>query len=198
MPNQNVIARLVGAASPAQGSNAIPQVAPSVTSAFVATNQLGNAAVLQVGNPSQLAAPATGGSGFDGFAFRLRLLGKATTTQNCNITAAIQLALSPSTTVSSNFTIATTGAKALNTASGNFMIEATCIWDSVSGVIGGYQTGVGADQSLITLAQLTGHGNFNTTTPGTTLGSLQFVPVITASATAGTVISIDEFTAEAV
>lgn len=190
MPNANTFGRLVGAASPAQGTLAIPLVSPSTTSAFVPTGQTGSAAALQVGNPSGLAAPATGAINQDGFAFKLRLVGKATTTQSCNITAAIQLG--SSTTVTSGNTIATTGAKALNTASGNFMLEATVVWDSASTKISGYQTGVGADQSLITLAALT-----NNVTTGS-LSTLSFVPVLTASATAGTVISINEFTAEAI
>lgn len=194
MPNANTFGRLVGAASPAQGSLAIPQVAPTVTSAFVPTNQLGNAAVLAV-NSSGPAAPTTGGVGVDGYGFKLRLIGKATTTQSVNITAAIQLALSPSTTVSSNFTLATTGALALNTASGNFNLVAECLWDSVSTKISGFQTGTGVDQSLITLAALTNTSNHLTASG---LSSLQFVPVLTASATAGTVISIDEFSIEAV
>lgn len=190
MPNANTVERLVGAASPAQGTLVIPSISPSGTSAFIPTNQSGSAATLSVGNAAMLAAPATGGINFDGLAFKLRLVGKATTTQSCNITAAIQLG--SSTTVTSGNTIATTGAKALNTASGNFMLEATVVWDSTSTKISGFQTGVGADQSLISLAALT-----NNVTTGS-LATLQFVPVLTASATAGTVISINEFTAEVV
>ena len=192
MPNVNTVSRLVGAASPAQGSLAIPLVAPSTTSAFTVTNQLGNAAVLNVG-AGNLSAPTTGGINFDGQPFKLRLLGKATTTQSCNITAAIQLANS-TTVASSNLTVATTGALALNTASGNFLLEATVIWDSVSGKMSGFQTGVGVNQTLVAVAALTNTTNINGVA---TALPLQFVPVLTASATAGTTISIDEFVAEA-
>lgn len=190
MPNVNTFGRLVGAASPAQGTLAIPLVAPTTTSAFIPTGQTGAAATLQVGNPAGLAAPSTGAINVDGFAWKVRLVGKATTTQSCNITAAIQLGAS--TTVTSGNTIATTGAKALNTASGNFMLEATVIWDSVSTKISGLQTGVAVDQTLVAVAALT-----NNVTTGS-LATLQFVPVLTTSATAGTTVSINEFTAEAI
>lgn len=191
MPNANTFSRLVGAASPAQGVLAIPQVQPTTTSAFIVTNQLGNPAILSF-NSSGIAAPTTGGAGLDGFAFKLRLVGKATTTQACNITAAIQLALSPSTTVSANNNIAIFSTKALNTASGNFILEADCVWDSVSTKLSGFQKGVAVDQTVVALAALTN----NVTAAG--LSTLSFVPVLTTSATTGTVVSINEFSAEVV
>lgn len=192
MPNQNTISRLVGVGSGSQGTLAIPLVSPTTTSAFAVTNQLGNPAILNVGSGANPVAASQGGAGVDGLAFKLRLIGKATTTQSCNITAAIQLANS-TTAVSSNLRVATTGALALNTASGNFQLEASCVWDSASNKLSGFQVGTGIDQSLVSVAALTGTTNLNSV--ATSL-PLQFIPVLTASATTGTTIAIDEFTAE--
>ena len=196
MPNANVIERLVGANSPAQGALVIPAYSPSTTNAAVVLNQLGAAAVVNVGGSQMLSASTTATTtgttavNFDGFAFKLRLVGKITTGASTNVTIAIQLGAS--TTTSSSLNVAATGAVAVNTASANFIVEAVCVWDGVSGKLGGYQVG-NSNQTVLTYAALAN------AVAATSQASLQFVPVITASATnASTIVTITEFVAETV
>lgn len=192
MPNINLIERLMGSNSPAQGVNAIPSFVPTTTSAAVVLNQPGNAAVLAVSTTQYISGAAAApsfGAAYDGFAFKLRLVGKVTTGASCNITVAIQQG--NNTTVTSGNNVAASSAVAVNTTSANFLLEATCLWDSVSQKISGYQTGA-VNNSLVTVAALTNAVSI------TTQANLTFVPVITASATTGCTIAITEFVAETV
>ena len=184
-------ARLSGAASPAQGANVIPAYVPTGTSATVLTNQPGNAAVLTVATGAELSSTTSASTSFgvnqDGIPFKIKISGKVTTGASCNVTVAIQQG--SSTTVTSGNTIATTGAVAVNTASANFLLEAVCVWDNVTQKIMGYQTGQ-INNSLVSLAALTNAVAI------TSQSSLQFVPVITFSATTGANMTISEFVAE--
>src|SRR5215469_6095536 len=145
MPNQNNIDRLVGANSPAQGSFVIPVYTPSTTNASVVLNQAGGAAVLSVGQSQMLSASTTASLtavtavNFDGFAFKVRLVGKITTGSSTNITVAIQLG--NSTTTSSSLNVAASGAIAVNSTSANFIAEATCVWDGISQKVNSFHTG---------------------------------------------------------
>ena len=192
MPNQNIIERLVGANTPAQGSNAIPSIVPTGTSAFVPTNQAGTAAVVSVGTTQYASGAATApsfGVNFDGFAFKLRIAGKVTTGAACNVTVAIQTG--SSTTVTAANSVATTAATAVNTTSQNFLLEAVCLWDGVSQVINGYQVGQIANTAVT-------YGALTHAVSVTTQAGLVFVPVLTFSATTGATMTITEFVAETV
>jgi hypothetical protein len=192
MANANVsIDRLVGCGSPGQGGKVIPAYVPTGTTATVLLNQLGTAAVLNVGGSQLFSASATPpsfGVNYDGFMFKLRIVGKVTTGASCNVTVAIQLGNS---TVVAGTMLATTGALAVNTASANFFLEANCLWDSVSGKI----------QGLILPSQVN-----NTAVAAAALGAvtassqslLQFSPVVTCSAITGVTLTITEFVAETV
>jgi hypothetical protein len=192
MPNMNLIERLMGGNTPAQGVNAIPSYVPTATSATVLTNQAGSAATLTVGTtqyPSGATTAPSFGVAYDGFAFKLRIAGKVTTGASCNITVAIMQG--STTTYTSGNVVATTAATAVNTSSNNFILEALCLWDVVSTKLNGYQTGQIAN-TLVSLAALTNSLALTSQT------SLQFVPVITASATTGCTVTITEFVAETV
>lgn len=192
MPNSNNIERLLGSNSPAQGVNAIPSYVPTTTSATVLTNQAGAAASLSVSGPQYLSGAAAApsfGAGYDGFTFKLRISGKVTTGAACNVTVAIMQGAT--TTYTAGNVVATTAATAVNSSSNNFTLEATCLWDVVSTKLNGYQTGQIAN-TLVTVAALTNSLALTTQT------SLQFVPVLTVSATTGVTVSITEFTAETV
>jgi len=191
MPNINVFSRLVGANSPAQGVNAIPSYVPTGTSATVITNQAGGAAVVTVGGSVSGATTAPSfGAGFDGYPFKLRIVGKVTTGASCNVTVAIQQG--NSTTVTAGNTIATTSARAVNTTSATFFLEAICMWDNVKQTVTGLQYGFINNVADPTIAIVSNAVSV------TTQSSLQFVPVITFSATTGATMTITEFVAEAV
>lgn len=192
MPNINLIERLVGGNTPAQGVNSIPSYVPTTTSATVLTNQAGAAAAVSVSGTQYLsgasAAPSFGVA-YDGFAFKLRLVGKVTTGASCNITVAIQLG--STTTVTSGNNVAASSATAVNTTSANFLLEAVCLWDNVTQKLGGYIQGQ-VNNTVVTYAALTN------AVAATSQSLLAFVPVITASATTGCTVSITEFVAETV
>jgi hypothetical protein len=192
MSNQNTIAKLTGANTPAQGANAIPSVVPTGTSAFVVTNQAGGAAVLTVAQGSLISGATTApsfGVNFDGVPFRLRISGKLTTGASCNVTVAIMQG--NTTTYTSTNLVATTGALAVNTTSGNFMLECDCLWDSIAQKIyGRINPSFVSANTIVAAALLTNNPSV------TTQSSLQFVPVLTFSATTGATLTISEFTAE--
>jgi hypothetical protein len=166
---------------------------PTVTTAVVLTNQQGNAAVLSVGTTQYISGSTTAPSyalNFDGFAFKLRISGKVTTGASCNVTVAIQQG--NTTTVTAGNTVATTGALAVNTASGNFQLECTCIWDSVGQKIQGVINESWVNATAVATAVVTNQ------VAVTAQSSLTFVPVITFSATTGATMTISEFVAETV
>lgn len=195
MPNVNVIDRLVGANSPAQGSAAIPSYVPTATSATVLTNQLASAAVLSVGGTQFLSGASTApsfASNFDGSPFKLRINGKITTGASCNVTVAIQVG--SSTTVTSGNNVATTGAIAVNTTSANFQLECVCLWDSVGQKVQGVINPSWVNATAVAASVLT---NSNAVAV-TSQAGLTFVPVVTFSATTGATMTISEFVAETV
>lgn len=192
MPNANVIERLQGANSPAQGPYVIPSYVPTTTSATVLTNQQGNAAVLSVGTTQYLSGASTAPSfaqNFDGFAFKLRINGKVTTGASCNVTVAIQQG--NSTTVTSSNNVAATSTLAVNTTSANFQLECVCIWDNVSQKI----QGVISPWSWTNTTAVAAAALSNSVTV-TSQSNLTFVPVVTFSATTGATMTISEFVAE--
>lgn len=194
MPNANVISRLVGAASPAQGKGAIPPSVPASGSAYVVTDQTAGAALLTVGNVNaQPAGAQTYGSGFDGFPFKLRVCWKVTTKAACNVTVAITLAATTATTYTSGNVVATTGAVSNGTGSFNGWLEAIILWDSTSQKLQGYYSGyTGATSpAIVDITTITNN------VAVATQNLLNFVVALTLSdQTAGTTVTITEFVAE--
>lgn len=144
MPNSNVIAYLRGADSPAQGKQALPSFSQGTsTSAQIITDQTTGGGFLQASGAaaglSQFSATKAGGINFDGLPFRLRVVGRVTTTGSTNITVAIMQASSATTTYTGGNVIATTGTRAVNTASANFLLECSVVWDSTSTKLNGFQ-----------------------------------------------------------
>jgi hypothetical protein len=195
MPNINIIQRLVGANTPAVGANAIPSIVPTVTSAFIVTNQQGNAAALTVGSGAYASGASTAPSfatNFDGLPFRLRINGKITTGASMNLTVAFMVG--NTTTYTSGNVVATTGALAANSTSANFQLECVCLWDSVGQKVqGAILPSSWVNATAVSTAVLT---NSNAVAV-TTQAGLVFVPVLTCSATTGVTITISEFVAEA-
>jgi len=196
MPNSNNIERLVGGPSTSQGVYAIPAYVPTATTATVLTNQAATAAVLSVGTTQYISGATTAPSfavNFDGLPFKLRINGKVTTGASCNVTVAIQQG--NSTTVTSGNTIATTGALAVNTTSGNFQLECVVIWDAVGQKLqGAILPSSWVNATAVATSVLTGAN----AVAAATQSLLTFVPVVTFSATTGATMTISEFVADTV
>jgi len=196
MPTINVCSALYGGPAPAQGVNAIPPYVPAGSSATILPCQVSSttAAFLQVGNSNaQPTGAQTYGSGFDGFPFLLRVAWKVTTKAACNVTIAIMQAGSSTTTYTSGNVVATTGAVSNGTGSFNGFMEAKIIWDSTSQKLQGSYGGVtgATSPALITAAVITN------SVAVTTQAALGFEIAATFSdQTAGTTLTITEFTAE--
>lgn len=195
MPNANTISRLTG--TPAgQGLNAIPTYSPTGTSATIVPSAIsGQAAMVTVGNANaQPAGASTYGSGFDGFAFKVKVAWRLTTKASCNVTMAIMQASSNTTTYTSGNVIATTGATANDSGSYNGWLEAIVLWDSTYAKLAGYYIGYKNAGTPAAIAQTT-----ITNQVAVTLQSqLNFEIAATFSdTTSGTVLTITEFTAEA-
>jgi hypothetical protein len=194
MPNQNTIARLVGGNSPIQGVNAIPSVVPTGTSAFIVLNQAATAAVLAVGDVgAQPTGAQTYGSGFDGIPFKLRVAWKVTTKAACNVTVAIVLNATSSTTYASGNVIATTGAKDNGTGSYNGWLEAIVLWDSTYGKVTASYWGESGGATPAVVAYTTGTNAVALTAQSGLLFSLA---ATFSDTTAGTTMTVTEFVAD--
>ena len=188
MPNANTVDRIVGAPSPAQGSGAIPAFTPSGTSATIVLNQPGNAAVVSARPAGALGGSASFAANFDGNPFKVRVAGKVTTAASANITVAI-LCQNSSTYTSGNV-IATTAATAVNSTTQNFVLEATCMWDSVTAKINGFQIGQIAN-TLVSAAAVTN------AVAVTALSGLNFNIAVTTSSGGNATFYFSEFAIEA-
>lgn len=192
MPNSNTFDRLVGAGSPAQGKKAIPAFLPgSTTTPLIVLDQTGSAAVASAATGADLSmvAATAGAINSDGFAFKVRLVGRATTTGSSNLTVAIQQG--NTTTPTAGNIIATSAATAVNTTSCNFNLEASCVWDSTLQKLNGYQIG-SFNNTLIAAAALTNQVTV------TTQGALQFVISVTSSGASTATFFVSEFVIETV
>lgn len=192
MPNANVFERLVGAGSPAQGSNAIPALALASNTETLFTNQLGNTAIAAP-NGGILASTGVAGTSFgsslDLFPFKVRVVFRATT--GGSSTAIIALYVG-STIVSGN-KIATITSQSLATTSASGYLEANMIWDSVSQKLNGTQLGAFGTQVVSSTALS------NTNISVTSLSGLQFVcSANLGSNVSGNTFVISEFVMEAV
>jgi len=99
--------------------------------------------------------------------FTIVVAGRVTGGTTTNLT--INLALGASTTIANNTTIATTGAIAVNSMSGNFRLQCECGWDSTSKKLQGIMYGwVNATAvataimtSVVTVPDLSTESNLN-------------------------------------
>lgn len=185
MPSSNVIARLTGVSSAGQGRNAIPLITPALTSATIVLDATGQPATLNVGG-NLLSGTSALASGFDGFGFRLRAVGKAITTASATLTVAI--VQGNTSTYSSSNVLGTTLNYTVN-GSTNFIIECTLLWDSQTQYINGYQLGQIGNQVNATSALI------NDVLVSTQSG-LQFGIAVTCSSAGAGTFGIAELVAE--
>jgi hypothetical protein len=195
MPNANVIARMMGANTPAQGVNAIPSLTLASNTETLFLNQAGNPAVIAPFPPGQVlgaAAAPSFGSGFDGFPFKVRCAFKVTT--GGTSTAIIAMYVNQvSTTITSGNKIATVTSQSLVTLPTSGFLESYCIWDSVSLKLNGIQSGAFGTTAVSAIANTT----TNIAVPA--LANLNFsVTANLGSNVAGSIFTITEFVVETV
>jgi hypothetical protein len=162
MPNSNLISRYVGAGSPAQGTNIIPSLSFTTNTEALFTNQAGGVAVIYPQPVGQVLGATTApsyGSGFDGFAFKVRAVFKLTVTATSTTGIISIYANQVSTTITSGNKVATVTSQSLSggttTAYTSGFLEAYCIWDSLGLTLSGLQTGVFGSGSAVSSVALT-------------------------------------------
>lgn len=197
MPNANVIARMIGGNSPAQGSNAIPSLTLASNTETLFTVQAGGGpAVLSPFPPGQFTAAAAApsfGAGFDGFPFKVRVAFKCTTGGTSTAIIAIY-ANQVGTTITSGNKVATITSQSLTTLPASGWLEATLIWDSV------YKTLSGGQQGAFGTTVVTGNAALaNTAISIPALANLNFsVTANLGSNVSGSIFAITEFVIETV
>lgn len=196
MPNANVIARFVGANTPAQGTNAVPSITLVTTTEQLFAVQSGGTAILQPQPVAQLlgatAAPSFG-SGFDGFPFKVRAAFKCTTGGTSTVVFSIY-ANQVGTTITSGNKVATITSQSLVTASTSGWLEATLIWDSIGLKLSGGQQGAFGTTVVTGNSALT-----NTAISIPALSNLNFSCTATnGSSVTGTIVALTEFVIETV
>lgn len=195
MPNANVIARFMGANSPAQGSNAVPSITLVTTTEQLFPVQSGGTAILAPFPPGQPLGATTApsfGSGFDGFPFKVRAAFKCTT--GGTSTVIINLYCNQvGTTITAGNLVGTITSQSLVTASASGFLEYWGIWDGVSKVLNGQQMGVfGTSVKSAVVGAST-----NVSIPA--LANLNFALSATnGSSVTGTIVALTEFVVETV
>lgn len=185
MANANVIDRVQGAPSPAQGTKAAPPITLVTTTEALVLDATGATAVVSA---QPAAAPTK--TNFEGIPFKVRAAWKVTT--GGTSTNVVNMYIG-STIVSGN-KIASCTSQSLVTASASGFLEATLIWDSVSGKINGLQSGQNGSGTSISAVALT-----NTGVAAAALSNLQFcVSATNGSSVTGTVFTLTELTLETV
>src|SRR5215469_4601967 len=133
MPNSNVVSRFVGANSPAQGANVIPSLTLTTNTETLFTAQAGGTAIIFPQPTGQLLGATTApsfGSGFDGFAFKVRATFKVSNTVASSTAIISMYANQVGTTITSGNKVATITSQSLSTTSTSGYLQATLIWDS--------------------------------------------------------------------
>lgn len=188
MPNSNVIDRLVGAGSPAQGVKAVPTITLTATTEKQFLDQTGAVATVSAMPQS---GPSANGS-FDGFAFKVRATFKVTT--GGTSTNVFKIYVGNSSTISNNTAIASVTSDSLATASSSGFLEATLIWDNTSQKLNGIQSGAYGAGSAISAVAIA-----NTNISIASLSKLVFSATSTnGSSVTGTTVTLTEFVVEAV
>lgn len=131
MANANTVDRILGAASPAQGSKAAPAITLVTTTEKLVLDQLGNTATVFAMPQGQLTTQGPA----DLYKFIVRATFKTTTGGTSTSVVNIYVG---NTIVSGNKLCSITS-PSLATASASGFLEAHCIWDSTTKVISGYQ-----------------------------------------------------------
>ena len=198
MPNSNVVSRFVGANSPAQGATVIPSLLLTTNTETLFTNQSGGVAVIAPQPVGQLAAATTApsfGSGFDGFAMKVRATFKVSNTVASSTAIINMYANQVGTTITSGNKIASVTSQSLSgTGSANGFLEATLVWDSVSQVLSGLQSGAFGTGSAVSAVALT-----NTAISIPALANLNFSLTATCGTTGKSVtFAVTEFVVETV
>jgi len=196
MPNANVIARFVGANTPAQGPNAVPSITLVTTTEQLFAVQSGGSAILAPFPPGQVLGATTApsfGSGFDGFPFKVRAAFKATTAGTSTILFSIY-ANQVGTTITSTNQVATITSQSLVTASTSGWLEATLIWDSIGLKLSGGQQGAFGTTVVTGNAALA-----NTAISIPALSNLNFsCTAKNGSSVVGNIVALTEFVIETV
>lgn len=164
---------------------------------------------LYAGYPSPALAAGAGfalgikdiaGGEIDGHPFAVRLAGRVTTAGAINFTAklyqvpgAIFAAGTQGTVGNDNVTVAL-AATSVATATVNFVVEAQYLWDSVTGVLGGFVTaaqinGVNIAANAGTVATLVA----TTKITGLGVGDLNFMPSFTFGTAGANSVQVTEF-----
>lgn len=186
MPNANVIDKVTGAASPAQGTKAAPAITLLTTAEKLVLDATGATATVSC-QPS--AAFATLGTQ-DVFAFKVRATFKTTTGGTSTSVVSIYLG---STIVSGN-KLGSVTSQSLVTLSASGFLELYLIWDSVSGKISGLQCGQYGSGTAVIYAALT-----NTAVAAATQQALQFcITATNGSSVTGTTFTLGELVVETV
>lgn len=168
--NTNSITGLVNL--PAQTINAATET--------VLVNAAGNAAVLSM--PAQ--------ANVDSHTFRVRLVGKATGGTSATLILGLRLGTTISGTQLAAYTVS--GA-AIPTTGGNFAVDATLVWDSVSQTVTGVKGGQ-INGTVTTAATLNNNG-----ASIVAASNLQFVATATFGAALSTnTVTVEEFSLEQV
>jgi len=195
MPNQNVIARFVGGGTPAQGSNAVPSITLVTTTEQLFPVQSGGTAILAPFPPGQFLGAATApsfGSGFDGFAFKVRAAFKCTTGGTSTVIINMYCKQVGTTIVAGN-KVASITSQSLATASASGYLEYYAMWDSVSKVLNGTQLGAFGSSVVSSVAG----SSTNVSIPA--LSNLNFaVSATNGSSVTGTIVAFTEFVIETV
>lgn len=196
MPNSNIISRMMGASSPAQGPNAIPSITLVATTEQLFAVQSGGTAILSPFPPGILlgatAAPSYL-SGFDGGTFKVRVGFKATTGGTSTVVMNMYCN-QVGTTITSGNKIASCTSNSLATASAGGFLEAVLFWDSIGLKLVGYQNGIFGSGTLVAGAALT-----NAAVAIAALSNLNFsVTATNGSSVTGTIVAITEFVIETV
>lgn len=183
MPSANTIDRLLGAASPAQGTKAIPVTTLLTNVEKLILDQTANAAVVAV---QPQASFATLGSQ-DLFKFVVRATFKTTT----GGTSTSVVSIYKGNTIVSGNKLASITSQSLATLSASGFLEAHLIWDSTALVLSGYQVGA-YGTTLGDIAALT-----NTAVACANQQALQFcITATNGSSVTGTTFTIGEFCVE--
>lgn len=135
-----LVDRLVGANSPAQGTKAVNSLTLASNTETLFLNAAGGTAQLLPVPGGQLPGATTApsfGSGLDGWKAIVRVAFKVTT----GGTSTAIMAIYQGATITSGNKLATITSQSLVTASASGVLEAHLIWDSVAQVWSGWQQG---------------------------------------------------------
>lgn len=185
MANANVIDRVQGAPSPAQGTKAAPPITLLTTVEKLVIDATGATAVVSA---QPVAAPTL--TNFEGIPFKVRGAFKVLTGGTSTCVVNIYLG----TTVVSGNKLGSVTSQSLVTLPSSGFLELYLIWDSVTGKISGLQAGQFGTGSAVIYAALT-----NTAVAAAAISNLQFcISATNGSSVTGTIFTLTELCLETV